>query len=119
MRWFLSTCLEEACGHREEVTSHIELEVKVESGDTGGPNTNLSMLRFPSSTSAWATLVLSTEFGLEATVGSSAAGAAVGEASSAGFLTSVGTTSVDGAEINALIWKKTQQETANRHWIDF
>lgn len=115
MRWFPSTCLEEACGHREEVTSYIELEVKVESGDTGGPNTNLSMLRFPSSTSAWATLVLSTEFGLEATVGSSAAGATVGEASSAGFLTSVGTTSVDGAEINALIWGRKTTTTTTRN----
>lgn len=52
-------------------------------------------------------------------MGSSAAGAAVGEASSAGFLTSVGTTSVDGAEINALIWGRKQQETVNKHWIDF
>lgn len=77
------------------------------------------MLRFPSSTSAWATFVLSTDWG--ATVGSPEAGATVGEASSAGFLASVGTTSVDGAEINALIWKNNNNSKKQqiRHWTDF
>lgn len=79
---------------------------RVESGDTGKANTYLSMFLFPSSTSDWVTLVLSSGFGPGVTVDSLASGAAGGKTSSEDFFPSVGTTSVDGAEINALIWKK-------------
>lgn len=87
---------------------------RVELGDTGKANTNLSMFRFPSSASDWVTLVLSSVFGPGATVESLAPAAAVTMASSADFLPSVGATSADGAEINALIWEKNKQ-TNSKH----
>lgn len=88
--------------NREEMT-HTEEEVQGKVSRHSRSNTNLSKMRLPSSTSDWATLVLSPFFGPGATVESLTSGAEVARASSTGFFPSVAANSVGGAEINALI----------------